>query len=403
MIRRSLGPLALAFLLFFLAVFSIGPSRYLLEKIYFKPGVVQTVGAAQATTTFQGLILQEKALDLPDILPVYGSSEFSAKSEFHPSSVFDGKPSGFVPFLVGQGGSQSLVHSINLGALGDDLKGKKVAIIISSQWFTPAGIDKNSLAQNFSPLQTYHILANDSLSPELKQKLVTRLLQFPEVFERYPILYKNLQYYGTNDWTKLPQKEIYQVMGWFGMKGLEVRDTIKTTQLVSVYKEDDVKQNAGSGEQRSLDWVELREKANQKGAGLSTNNTIGIMDSYYTTYVEPNLEKYKGAKADERLYPSPEYDDLELLMEILKEKGAKALFVMVPVNGPWYDYTGFPLQERQDCYRRVAKMVQENGFELADFSGHEYDKYFLQDIMHLGWKGWVYVDEALDKFYHQGD
>ncbi|MED0819055.1 D-alanyl-lipoteichoic acid biosynthesis protein DltD, partial [Bacillus paranthracis] len=30
---------------------------------------------------------------------------------------------------------------------------------------------------------------------------------------------------------------------------------------------------------------------------------------------------------------------------------------------------------------------------------HEYDKYFLKDTIHIGWKGWVYFDEEIQKFY----
>jgi len=47
-------------------------------------------------------------------------------------------------------------------------------------------------------------------------------------------------------------------------------------------------------------------------------------------------------------------------------------------------------------------MVKDKGFQVENFGDHEYDAYFLQDIMHLGWKGWVYVDESLDRFYHEG-
>ncbi|PEC93295.1 hypothetical protein CON17_30125, partial [Bacillus thuringiensis] len=32
---------------------------------------------------------------------------------------------------------------------------------------------------------------------------------------------------------------------------------------------------------------------------------------------------------------------------------------------------------------------------------HEYDKYFLKDTIHLGWKGWIYFDEAVQKFYSE--
>jgi len=39
--------------------------------------------------------------------------------------------------------------------------------------------------------------------------------------------------------------------------------------------------------------------------------------------------------------------------------------------------------------------------KTADFSDKEYEKYFLKDIMHMGWKGWVYFDEAVFNFYNQ--
>ncbi|MBQ8338212.1 MAG: hypothetical protein IJY33_03625, partial [Oscillospiraceae bacterium] len=34
-------------------------------------------------------------------------------------------------------------------------------------------------------------------------------------------------------------------------------------------------------------------------------------------------------------------------------------------------------------------------------SGYEYEEYFLCDTMHLGWKGWLKVNEEIDKFYHE--
>lgn len=55
----------------------------------------------------------------------------------------------------------------------------------------------------------------------------------------------------------------------------------------------------------------------------------------------------------------------------------------------------------------MTRSVQGTGIinvyevELADFSDKEYEEYFLRDIMHLGWKGWVYLDEAVYQFYKQ--
>ena len=41
--------------------------------------------------------------------------------------------------------------------------------------------------------------------------------------------------------------------------------------------------------------------------------------------------------------------------------------------------------------------------DYLDLSGHDYDKYYLRDVMHLGWKGWVEVDRALCEFYGGGE
>ena len=49
-------------------------------------------------------------------------------------------------------------------------------------------------------------------------------------------------------------------------------------------------------------------------------------------------------------------------------------------------------------YKKVREQVEKAGYPVVDFSGHEYDKYFLKDTIHLGWKGWIYFDEAVQKF-----
>ncbi|SPF53675.1 hypothetical protein SBF1_6900001 [Candidatus Desulfosporosinus infrequens] len=46
-------------------------------------------------------------------------------------------------------------------------------------------------------------------------------------------------------------------------------------------------------------------------------------------------------------------------------------------------------------------MADRYGYALADFSGHEYDKYFMNDPSHPSEKGWLEINETLDKFVHQ--
>lgn len=402
MIRRRCVALGCALVLFILTLGSIVPvGRMLLERFAFKPGVIEAIASSQTPVAFQGLIFQEKALTMPDILPVYGSSEFSAESEFHPSKLFDGKPDGFVPFLLGRGGSQSLVHVLSLAAQGETVQGKKVMVILSPQWFSGEGLTSQYLEQNFSPLQTYQILYDPNISEEIKRELSLRLLQFPEVLDNYPILKENLSHYSQKEALN-PPRQIFETLAgraerWF----FEVQDLYKTATFVPLVNNEVIVRNAENTSLQTPDWRKLREAAQKRGIESTGNNSWGILNAYYSQYVEPKLTQSAGSELGAKLYPSPEYQDLQLLMKVLKEQGAQAMFVIVPVNGPWYDHTGFPTQERSTYYTRIRDMVTQNGFELADFSQHEYDRYFLQDIMHLGWKGWVAVDQAMDQFYHE--
>lgn len=399
--RRCIAP-GLAFVLFVLTLLILALNgKLFLDRYTFKPGVIETIASSQTPIAYQGLILQEKALESSDVLPVYGSSEFSAVSEFHPSTFFNGKKDGFVPFLIGRGGSQSLVHVLSLAAQGEKLQGKKVMIILSPQWFLSEGITSQYLKQNFSPLQTYQILYNPDISGEIKQELSSRLLEFPEVLKKYPMLKQNLKYYSKIETHDTPLKSLVHWTGRAEQLGLEVLDVYNTATFVPLVNKQTIAQNAANNAPQTPDWGKLEEAAEKKGLESTGNNSWGILNSYYTEYLEPDLAKSSGSQSQAKLYPSPEYQDLQLLMKVLKEQGAKAMFVIVPVNGFWYDYTGFPVQERAAYYTRIKTMVQENGFELADFSQHEYDRYFLQDIMHLGWKGWVAVDQAMDQFYHE--
>ena len=45
--------------------------------------------------------------------------------------------------------------------------------------------------------------------------------------------------------------------------------------------------------------------------------------------------------------------------------------------------------------RAIAK---EYNVELKDLSKDEYTKYFFEDNVHIGWKGWVKVNESIYEF-----
>ena len=400
---RRLGPMFMAVLLFSMTIFWMGPlTQKIVGHFWLPQGVTQTIGGSQSAVSFQGTILQEKALASPDILPIYGSSEFSSYSEFHPSRIFEGKPSGFAPFLVGRGGSQDIIHALNMAALGDSLQDKKIAIILSSQWFSSEGIVPGYFNQNFSPLHVYRMLFSDKLSESTKQQLSKRLLEFPATFNEHPTLQALLsQQIATGQTTSFRSVSL-DVKGRIEMAALEAKDAAKTINLTRQLNPDYIARNVTTTASALPTWPALKAKATEQGKAATQNNEFGISDEYYSEHIQAKLEANKGSSSKAALYPSPEYQDLELLLQILQEVKAKPMFMIVPVNGLWYDYTGFPIEERKAYYARIESMVREKGFQISNFGDHEYEKYFLQDIMHLGWKGWVYVDESLDHFYHEG-
>lgn len=403
MILRRLGPMLLSVLLFSMTILGMDQLTNKIVGYFWLPqGVTQTLGSSQTEVAFQGTIIQEKAMSSPDILPVYGSSEFSSYSEFHPSRIFEGKPTGFAPFLVGRGGTQDIIHSLNMAALGDSLKDQKIAIILSAQWFYPEGISPGYFNQNFSPLHTYRMLYSDTLSKSTKKQLIERLLTFQNTFNEHPTLRDLLSQQVATEQKPSFRSVSLEVRGRIEMAGLEIKDALKTILFTRQLNPEYVARNVTTTAPVLPTWSALKDKAEGQGRAATQNNRFGILEDYYSEHIQKKLTENHGSATKGALYPSPEYQDLELLMQILNEAKAKPLFIIVPVNGSWYDYTGFPVEQRRAYYARIEKMVKDNGFQVENFGNHEYDAYFLQDIMHLGWKGWVYVDESLDRFYHEG-
>jgi D-alanine transfer protein len=152
-----------------------------------------------------------------------------------------------------------------------------------------------------------------------------------------------------------------------------------------------------------IDWDNELDKAIADAKKLTNNNEFGILNDYYKTYIGRKLSQQKNKDKDLSYSVSKEYKDLELLLDLCKLKGIKPLFVHVPLNGKWSDYTGFTKERRDEYYQNVRDIVSRyNNVEMLDLTGYEYDDYFLCDVMHLGWKGWLEVDKAIDRYYHEG-
>lgn len=375
-------------------------SEFGAQVLVLKAGTVEAMGVTPNFDTFQGSIMQKQAFENPRILPLYGSSEMSMIYDYHPANVLTPE-TGVTPFLVGKGGTQTLIHVLNIAALGDEVRGKKLAIFLTPQWYGPGGIGEDTFAGNFSALHVYEILKDPTLSAKLKDNVAQRLLQFSKAYQDYPYLKKMLVLQGKTDLSSQIARVFYALPAQTEYAALALQDATTTnwqvnhlpTQTLARYAD------ASTASTTQPQWDELRAQAIEQAKESTDNNPFEMDNGFYTKNILPKLQERKDSDKNAKYASSPEYGDLQLLMDVLKEKGAQPLFVILPMNGRWAEYTGIPTTERQSCYKKIAHMIQSEGFALADLSPHEKDDYYLRDPWHLAWKGWLDVDETLYQFY----
>ncbi|QCJ42282.1 D-alanyl-lipoteichoic acid biosynthesis protein DltD [Bacillus sp. S3] len=340
---------------------------------------------------FQGKYVQQKMLEDHQYLPIYGSSELARLDRFHPSNYFKEAGGDFTPFLIGRGGTESLIHFLNFAEQTGQLKGKKMVFVLSPQWFQPKGTDESHFVPNYSSLQGYDLAFNKNIDPALKKKAIERLLKFSPV-QNDPFLSVMYRAEITNNpWTKRESAWIRPFA--LAYRKLLIKKDLYYSLVGGIPHKRDLNPQV-----KNKSWDELAAQANHLGEKKSTNNHFYVINSQYNKIhkMVPSLKDNKiGASYGE----SPEYQDFQLVLSLLKQAGAEPLFISVPVNGPWYDYTGFPKVGRTAYYERIKKQIETEGFQIADFSHHEYDPYFMKDTIHIGWKGWVYADKAIQDFY----
>lgn len=103
-----------------------------------------------------------------------GSSELAAPVNQLPVYTFPTK--GLEKFATtGRAYSQDLKQISVLGGQNTYKEGRKVAMILSLQWFmSKDGIDDTSFQANFSPAQFYTLLSNPNIKEEHKKKYASR-------------------------------------------------------------------------------------------------------------------------------------------------------------------------------------------------------------------------------------
>lgn len=334
----------------------------------------------------------ERVIDNQSIV-VMGSSELGSDDELaYPPHLFNNGNSDFNMVLYGGAHLQSLAMAINIGALQNNINNGKIVLIISPQWFTETGVTEDNFSSRFEELNFVEFLKNQNISVNTKEEVsgrVNSLLNADMPTLQRVLKDENVYLYNSHN----PFHNL-EVMIYNAFKSAKVRFS-----MINEYKclpELDMSHFVKS---ENIDFSEMLCQAEQMGNKECKNNDYGINDDYFDRIIKSEYDSFENSNNELSYVTSPEYNDFRLFLQVCHETQLEPLIVSVPLNGRWYDYTGFPKDDRNTYYQNIRDICAEYGVSLLDFSEREYELFFLKDIMHMGWKGWVYTDQAIYDFF----
>lgn len=336
---------------------------------------------------FVGRAIQVQAFLARGLLPVYGSSELNQGEWTHPGQLFRESPTDFAIFPVGVGGSVTINFFENLAGVGDALRGRKVVIILSPQfYFNNLHVHPGGYLRLFSPLQAYELALDGSLSTGFRQAAAQRLLAFPDTLKRDPVLKLLLESLASEGPGGRALYYAVLPVAWLNRLTLRVQDHCYA--IITVQDHPEWKARPARRPD-TLDWPDLLQRATVED--VASGGPRGGAGKYVQT-------------ANEFLtivHDSDEWTDLDLLLRLLRERGAHPLIFSMPLNAEFFDKRGITRTVRAVLYEKIEAAIAPYDVPFFGFFDHDGDRYFLKDTGgHPSRRGWVYYSEIMDRFYH---
>lgn len=316
-----------------------------------------------------------------DAMVLFGSSELSTPPSlvtYVPAVVFGQKACGLDLAYVGEAYDQSLWQAIAAGAYATQLENRKVALIVSPSWFFDGGLDNSLFDTRFSYSLYRGFMDNPNLSDETRAYVRSRLLEQG--------IDASVVAAGARDGAlAVVNDAVFSFM-----------DDLKLRSDLRALRQKGFAHPVGGDEVPPFDT--LRKRSLAEAQEKSTNNPWGFDDAAYDENVGDNLDAIQGKLAGETMADTPEYDDFGLFLRVCSESGLEPLVIVAPLSGGYYDWVGIDADTRRAAYDHILDIANAYGVAVADFSDREYETYFLHDMVHFGWTGWVDVEQALYEF-----
>lgn len=380
------GPIFLAFGL--IAVFFTSSYQINLSD----PNTLKKAASSMSENVLKGDAIKNEALSEQQYIPFFGSSELSRISPFHPSVLAEKYHRDYRPFLLGAPGTQSLSQYMMMRSAGKYLKHKKVVFILSPQWFVKDGVKEDYFNTYYSQLQTFDWLFSLKKITSADRYLARRLLKFA-IVKKDEKLTEMLQKIKAgqlpsrdqrdelrNKWNLLKRED--GLFSSIGLKSKQPAIEHATKSLPNNYQEKVL--------------VSLAEKIGRKE---TQNNPFELKNSFYNSRIRHHLKKLENSQRNWDYRFSPEFSDFQLVLHQLAQEHSEALFIIPPVNQKWSDYTGLSQKMLQEFAKKIKFQLNSQGFKrIADFTNMADQSYFMEDTIHLGWKGWLAADQQIKSF-----
>ena len=325
----------------------------------------------------------------PKTLVLLGSSELTTtiNEEYHPKKIFNYED--FNIMQIGVGNSQNIIHAATIGSIGNDMRNNEIVMIQSIQWFdNKNGILKDAFLSRISSEHVYNTMANDKISKETKEKFINRVIELSSTNKVLNKKYRSYKKYFVEEQGNFITGEFLKLDNYF----------YKLKNKYEFFKNKGRENYPLSGKKTpDYNWKELDEKVTEQAKERTNNNDYQIDNTYYDKYIKTKYDQLKNSSKNTRYDESKEYDDLDILLSIVKDLNLNMKFAILPANGKWSDYTGIDSEKRQVAYNNLKEIAKKNNIEVMDYSSKEYEEYYMYDAMHLGWRGWIDFERDLYK------
>ena len=322
-------------------------------------------------------------------LVLLGSSELTTtiNEEYHPKKIFNYED--FNIMQIGVGNSQNIIHAATIGSIGNDIRNNEIVMIQSIQWFdNKNGILKDAFLSRISNEHVYNTIANDKISKETKEKFINRVIELSSTNKVLNKKYRSYKKYFVEEQGNFITGEFLKLDNYF----------YKLKNKYEFFKNKGRENYPLSGKKTpDFNWKELDEKVTEQAKERTNNNDYQIDNTYYDKYIKTKYDQLKNSSKNTRYDESKEYDDLDILLSIVKDLNLNMKFAILPANGKWSDYTGIDSEKRQVAYNNLKEIAKKNNIEVMDYSSKEYEEYYMYDAMHLGWRGWIDFERDLYK------